>query len=397
MEPVYYMEYSESFKIVNEMYTALYKYRNSKAWGPFKIQDIKTRAYEGAKKRWAELKKISRKERLVKVSFYEESFTCVTGDVTQEFSYGEIQCICETDTTLALVADKKRKKEGTEREDDLDEEEKEEAKDHLLRRKSQAIRSQKSDSGQLHPEGLPCPLEEQREKKEEERKRKKESEDDTDRIGENGRPCRLKIVLVLLEIASCDEEGFLVEIVVFLIAVVIEEDSLSVFKHLLSVQGTGFFLILLINQRISFWKEGLHLIERSKTLVQKEGLLVQIQVFFLKRVCQKNGIPLFLDIEPGIQSELFPRLLRIPNEREGGEKRKSPKKQEEEQGKAAEGIEKQGRESPGALGSFVIELLDLTFLFHLPPRRKRQAVCHQPPQALCGRLPAFRPETRKDV
>ena len=106
------MEYSESFKIVNEMYTALYKYRNSKAWGPFKIQDIKTRAYEGAKKRWAELKKISRKERLVKVSFYEDGFTCVTGDVTQEFSYGEIECICETDTTLALVADKKRKKEG---------------------------------------------------------------------------------------------------------------------------------------------------------------------------------------------------------------------------------------------------------------------------------------------
>ena len=106
------MEYSESFKIVNEMYTALYKYRNSKAWGPFKIQDIKTRAYEGAKKRWAELKKISRKERLVKVSFYEDSFTCVKGDVTQEFSYGEIECICETDTTLALVADKKRKKEG---------------------------------------------------------------------------------------------------------------------------------------------------------------------------------------------------------------------------------------------------------------------------------------------
>ena len=33
MEPIYYMEYSESFKIVNEMYTALYKYRNTKAWG----------------------------------------------------------------------------------------------------------------------------------------------------------------------------------------------------------------------------------------------------------------------------------------------------------------------------------------------------------------------------
>ena len=104
------MEYSESFKIVNEMYTALYKYRNTKAWGPFKIQDIRTKAYEGAKKRWAELKKISRKERLVKVSFYENRFTCVTGDVTQEFTYDEIEGIYETDTTLALVAGKKRKK-----------------------------------------------------------------------------------------------------------------------------------------------------------------------------------------------------------------------------------------------------------------------------------------------
>lgn len=112
MEPIYYMEYSESFKIVNEMYTALYKYRNTKAWGPFKIQDIRTKAYEGAKKRWAELKKISRKERLVKVSFYEDRFTCVTGEVTQEFTYDEIEGIYETDTTLALVAGKKRKKDG---------------------------------------------------------------------------------------------------------------------------------------------------------------------------------------------------------------------------------------------------------------------------------------------
>ena len=112
MEPVYYMEYSESFKIVNEMYTALYKYRNTKAWGPFKVQDVRTKAYEEARKRWAELKRISRKERTVKVRFCEDGFTCVTGDVTQEFSYGEIECICETDTTLALVADKRRKREG---------------------------------------------------------------------------------------------------------------------------------------------------------------------------------------------------------------------------------------------------------------------------------------------
>lgn len=112
MEPIYYMEYSESAKIVLEMYTALYKYKNLKAWGPFRIQDVKTKAYESTKKRWAQIKKVSRKERTVKVSFYEDSFTCVTGDVEQEFFYTEIRDLCETDTTLALVADKKHKKDG---------------------------------------------------------------------------------------------------------------------------------------------------------------------------------------------------------------------------------------------------------------------------------------------
>ncbi len=113
METVlFYMEYSESLKIVNEMYTALYKYRNTKAWGPFKTGDIRGRAQESARKRWAELKRISRRERTVKVSFYEDRFTCETGDVHQEFRYDEIEGIYETDTTLALVAEKKRKKDG---------------------------------------------------------------------------------------------------------------------------------------------------------------------------------------------------------------------------------------------------------------------------------------------
>lgn len=112
MEPIFYMEYSESIKIVNEMFIALYKYKNSRSWGPFKIQDIKTKAGESTKKRWNEIKKISRKERTVQVRFYEDRFSCTTGNVEQEFSYDEIEGICETDTTLALVAGKKRKKDG---------------------------------------------------------------------------------------------------------------------------------------------------------------------------------------------------------------------------------------------------------------------------------------------
>lgn len=112
MEPIFYMEYSESIKIVNEMYIALYKYKNRKAWGPFKIQDIKTKAAESAKKRWGEIKRISRRERTVKVQFFDEKFICTTGDMEQEFSYDEIEGIYETDTTLALVAGKKRKKDG---------------------------------------------------------------------------------------------------------------------------------------------------------------------------------------------------------------------------------------------------------------------------------------------
>lgn len=112
MEPIFYMEYSESVKIVNEMFIALYKYKNSRSWGPFKIQDIKTKAVESTKKRWNEIKKISRKERTVRVCFYEDRFNCTTGNVEQEFSYNEIEGIYETDTTLALVAGKKRKKDG---------------------------------------------------------------------------------------------------------------------------------------------------------------------------------------------------------------------------------------------------------------------------------------------
>lgn len=112
MEPLFYMEYSESDKIIKEMYIAFYKYKNTKAWGPFKIDDIKTKAGESAKKRWAEIKKISRKDRPVKVSFYEDKFTCETGSESHDYSYDEIEGLYETDTTFALVAGKRRRKDG---------------------------------------------------------------------------------------------------------------------------------------------------------------------------------------------------------------------------------------------------------------------------------------------
>lgn len=112
MEPLFYMEYKESRKIVLEMFIAYYKYQNLKAWGPFKISDIKAKAEEKTQKRWKEIKMISRKERTVQVEFYEDSFSCVTGDVKQEYRYDELEAICETDTTFVLVAGKKRKKDA---------------------------------------------------------------------------------------------------------------------------------------------------------------------------------------------------------------------------------------------------------------------------------------------
>lgn len=112
MKPEFYMEYQESRKIVQEMFIAYYKYQNLKAWGPFKISDVKAKAEDKTQKRWREIKQISRKERTVHVEFYEDSFSCITGDVKQEYQYEEVEAICETDTTFVLVADKKRKKDA---------------------------------------------------------------------------------------------------------------------------------------------------------------------------------------------------------------------------------------------------------------------------------------------
>lgn len=112
MEPVFYMEYKESRKTILEMFTAYYKYQNLKAWGPFKVSDIKTKAEDKTAKHLGEIRAVSRKERTVHVDFYEDSFCCLTGDVKQEYTYEEIEVICETDTTFVLVADKKRKKDA---------------------------------------------------------------------------------------------------------------------------------------------------------------------------------------------------------------------------------------------------------------------------------------------
>ena len=112
MEPIYYMEYIESIKIIEEMYDAYYKYKNLKTWKPFKVQDVKTKALDKAADRYKEIKKTGRKDRTVKVEFYEDTFICTTGDVKQEYRYDEIEGIYETSTTLAFVADKKRKKDA---------------------------------------------------------------------------------------------------------------------------------------------------------------------------------------------------------------------------------------------------------------------------------------------
>lgn len=112
MDALYYMEYIESKKIIEEMYDAYYKYKNHKAWGPFKTADIRTKALDKAAERYREIKKISRKDRTVRAEFYEEGFSCTTGDVKQEYTYDEIEGIYETDTTIAFVADKKRKKDA---------------------------------------------------------------------------------------------------------------------------------------------------------------------------------------------------------------------------------------------------------------------------------------------
>lgn len=111
VEAVYYMEYKESKKTIEETFDAYYRYKNLKRWGPFKIQDIEAKVEKKADKRFKEIRSVNRKERTVRVEFYEESFCCMTGDVKQEYTYTEVEGIYETDTSLAFVVGKNRKKD----------------------------------------------------------------------------------------------------------------------------------------------------------------------------------------------------------------------------------------------------------------------------------------------
>lgn len=114
MEPIFYMEYRESKKTLEEMFQSYYKYKNIKTWKFFRIQDVKQKAEEKAEKRYKEIRQTNRSkaDRLIKVEFFEEGFTCTTGEIPQEYLYSEIEGIYETDTTIAFVAGKDRKKDA---------------------------------------------------------------------------------------------------------------------------------------------------------------------------------------------------------------------------------------------------------------------------------------------
>ncbi|MDO4312727.1 MAG: hypothetical protein Q4C52_06560 [Eubacteriales bacterium] len=112
MEAKYYMEYKESKKAIEEMFDAYYKLKNSKRWGIFKSPDIQEKVREKTEERYREIRKISRKERTIKAEFFEDHFVCTTGDVIQEYQYGEIEALYETNTTLVFVAGRNRKKEA---------------------------------------------------------------------------------------------------------------------------------------------------------------------------------------------------------------------------------------------------------------------------------------------
>ena len=114
MEPIFYMEYKESKKVMEEMFQAYYKYKNLKTWKPFRVQDVKLKAEEKANERYKEIKSKNRSkaDRTIKVEFFEEDFKCATGDIIQEYKYDEIEGIYETDTTLVFVAGKNRKKDA---------------------------------------------------------------------------------------------------------------------------------------------------------------------------------------------------------------------------------------------------------------------------------------------
>lgn len=111
MDVKYYMEYKETRKALEEMYEAYFKYKNSRKWKIFKTENPREKAEVKADERYKEIHQLIRKERTIKVEFYEDHFVSTTGYVTKEYQYSEVEGIYETDTTLLIVTEKQRKKE----------------------------------------------------------------------------------------------------------------------------------------------------------------------------------------------------------------------------------------------------------------------------------------------
>ena len=111
MEPLFYMEYRETKKFVEEAAQAFYKYRNTKRLKMFQTVDIKTKSIDKTAEIFEDLKKTTRKDRLVKVEFYEEQLNFEVGTDKREIGYKNIEKIFETDTVLALYNNAGKKKE----------------------------------------------------------------------------------------------------------------------------------------------------------------------------------------------------------------------------------------------------------------------------------------------
>ena len=111
MEPLFYMEYRETKKFVEEAVQAFYKYRNTKRLKVFRTIDIKTKAIDKTAEIFEDLKKTNRKDRLVKVEFFEEKVNFAAGTDVREIAYSSVEKIFETDTILVLYNKAGKKKE----------------------------------------------------------------------------------------------------------------------------------------------------------------------------------------------------------------------------------------------------------------------------------------------
>lgn len=112
VEAKFYMEYRESKKAIEEMYDAYYKYKESRKWKIFRSADMREKVRSKTDDRYQEIRKTSRKDRTVKVEYFDDHFVCTVGDVISEYRYDEIEKICETDTTLMFIAGRNRKKDA---------------------------------------------------------------------------------------------------------------------------------------------------------------------------------------------------------------------------------------------------------------------------------------------